>query len=365
MPKQPFIITLEYPPERGGVGRYLHSLAQAAHGELRVIVPMGRAMASEDSSANTVQMFRDSWPRWWPIVGACRRLKDQASCILVSHVLPIGTAAMISKLMGGPPYILLFHGLDVRLVLKSPWKRFLTNMIVFFSSAIVVNSKASEREARALVGPKKTIHVVTPGVTPLSVLPHQDARLRLGIEANESVILAIGRLVDRKGFDVLIQTSSHLPPADKIRIVIIGDGPEEESLEKMAAGSPHKIQFISHASDEHIAEWYAAADVFCLPVKDDPSDFEGFGIVFLEASLAGLPIVAGRTGGVEEAVIDRETGLLVNGSDPREVARALVILLGDGEKRRQLGEAGRARVLKDFRWEDRWIIFKKLFDTIV
>lgn len=365
MPKVPYIVTLEYPPERGGVGRYLHSLAQASEGAVQVIVPMAREMATEDSSVRTSQMFRDTWPRWWPMVGVCHRLKNQASVVLVSHVLPVGTAAMISKLFGGPSYALLFHGLDVRLILKSSWKRFLVKRIVGFSSAIFVNSKATEKEVRILLGEKVKINVVTPGVTLLPTLSRNNVRIRLGVDLDESIILAVGRLVNRKGFDVLIKAASHLPVADKIRIVIIGDGPDEDELRKLASDSHHPIQFISKASDAHVAEWYAAADVFCLPVKDDPKDWEGFGIVFLEASLASLPIVAGRAGGVEEAVIDRETGLLVNSADVKEVARALVILLGDEERRKKLGDAGRARVLKDFQWKDRWVEFKKIFDSIV
>jgi phosphatidyl-myo-inositol dimannoside synthase len=365
MPKYPYIVTLEYPPERGGVGRYLHSLASVSKGELHVVVPMGRAMATEDSNVNTVQMFRDSWPRWWPIVSVCRKLKDKASCILVSHVLPVGTAAMISKWFGGPSYALLFHGLDARLIRASSWKTFLSKLIIRSASGIFVNSIASQKEVSPLVPSSMSIHVATPGAMSFLLLSRHDARLRLGIDEGESVILAVARLVNRKGVDMLIKAASHLPPADRIRIVIIGSGPEEMDLRKLAVDSPHLIQILTHASDEHLAEWYSAADVFCLPIKDDPKDWEGFGIVFLEASLAGLPIVAGRAGGVEEAVIDRETGLIVNGSDPKEIARALVMLLGDDMQRKRLGEAGRMRVMKDFRWEDRWKLFKEFFDSIV
>lgn len=365
MPKLPYVITLEYPPERGGVGRYLCSLVEASQGEIQVIVPLGRGMGGERPNVTAVPMFRDWWPRWWPIVQAFRRLKEKASVVLISHVLPVGTAAMIAKWFGGPPYALLFHGLDIRLLRTSPWKIFLAKWIIRYSSALIVNSKATERELRDVLGVSGEVYVLTPGVTPLPILSREDARIRLGIPTEELIVLAIGRLVERKGFDMLIRASLHLPTADKIRIVIIGGGPERKELEKIAESSPHRVQFISTASDEHIAEWYAASDVFCLPVKDDPSDFEGFGIVFLEASLAGLPIVAGRAGGVEEAVADRESGLLVNGSDPKEIARALVMLLGDPEHRRRLGESGRERVLRDFRWEDRWSAFKKLIDTLV
>jgi phosphatidylinositol alpha-1,6-mannosyltransferase len=364
MPKRPYIITLEYPPERGGVGRYLHSLAQASEGELHVVVPMGRNMATVDETVNTVQMFRDAWPRWWPIVSLCRKLKDQASCLLVSHVLPVGTASMISKWFGGPPYVLLFHGLDARLIRTSFWKTFLTRLIIRNALAIFANSHSTVREMGSLAGAKR-VTVVTPGVSPLPSISRSDARSRLGIGEKESVILAVGRLIDRKGFDVLIRSASHLPTSDRIRIVIIGNGPEEDELRKLASASPHPVSFILQASDEHLGEWYSASDVFCLPVKEDPIDFEGFGIVFIEASSAGLPIVSGRAGGVEEAVLDRETGILVNGSDSKEVARALIMLLGDPELRLRLGTAGRKRALKDFRWEDRWKVFKEYFDSVV
>lgn len=365
MPKYPYIVTLEYPPERGGVGRYLHALSKASNGELRVVASIGRNVAVEGEEVVTARMFRDAWPRWWPIVSVCEKLKGHASCILVSHVLPVGTAAMISKWLGGPPYVLLFHGLDARLIKKSSWKTFLTKMIVKRSSAVFVNSVATEREVRPLVGSNKEIHVVTPGANPFQTLTRSDARMRLGIHEDESVILAVGRLVNRKGFDALIRSASHLPTADKIRIVIVGDGPEEDDLRKLASGSPHPVYFISRASDAHLIEWYSAADVFCLPVKDDPKDWEGFGIVFLEAAIAGLPVIAGKAGGVEEAVVDRETGILVNSADPREIARALMILLGDPEKRTKMGDAGRERALKDFKWTDRWERYKKVFDSIV
>lgn len=363
MSKHPYIVTLEYPPERGGVGRYLHALAEASHGELKVMVPMGYEMEVKDTNASPVQMFRDAWPRWWPIVNVCRKLKENASCILVSHVLPVGTAAMISKWLGGPSYIVLFHGLDARRIRSNAWKTFLTRIIVRNASGIFVNSKASEKEVRPLVGSRRDIVVATPGVDPFPSLSRADARVRLGISEHESIILAVGRLVDRKGFDMLIRSASHLPTADRIRIVIVGNGPEEQALRILASDSPHPVVFISHASDEHLIEWYSAADVFCLPIKEDPKDFEGFGIVFIEASSAGLPIVAGRAGGVEEAVLDRETGILVNSEDSKEIARALVMLLGDPEKRKSLGEAGRARVLRDFRWSDRWKLFKNVFDA--
>jgi phosphatidylinositol alpha-1,6-mannosyltransferase len=272
---------------------------------------------------------------------------------------------MISRWLGGPAFVLLLHGLDAQLAYEHPLKRFVARLILRSASAVVVNSKTTGKVVQRLFGAGVRVHVITPGVSDMEFLPREAARVRLGVGADEQVVLAISRLVERKGIDTLIEAAKALPPSDRVRIVICGDGPEEYSLRKLASACPHPVQFVSRASDEHKAEWLAAANVFCLPVKDVPNDMEGFGIAFLEGALAGLPAIAGRAGGTEEAVIDRETGLIVNGSDPREVARALMLLLGDADLQRTMGEAGRRRALTDFRWEDRWRAFQEIFRSIV
>ncbi|MFA5129470.1 MAG: glycosyltransferase family 4 protein [Patescibacteria group bacterium] len=361
MTKPPYLITIDYPPERGGVARYLGDVVTASNGGMKVLIsdeyePVG------PGNPTPVRMFRQQWPRWWPIVGICHRLRKEASCLLVSHILPVGTAAMISHWFGGPKYVILAHGLDIRRAYTGPHRRMLARMILKQASAVVANSHATEEEIQKCFGISST--VITPGVYDRTFPSKEDARLRLDVKPEEHVILAVGRLVERKGFDDLISAAKLLPPNDDIRIVIIGRGPDEAQLVELAKDCSHRIQFIGNASDEHVNEWYAAANVFCLPINEDEVDFEGFGIVFLEAALAGLPIVAGRAGGAPEALVDRETGLLVNGSDAKETARALMILLGDEEKQHAFGKAGRKRVLKDFRWSDRWNMFENIFSNI-
>jgi len=309
-----------------------------------------------------MKMFRQAWPRWWPLVTICHQLKRDASCLFVSHLLPVGTAAMISKWFGGPRYVILCHGLDIRLSLESSWKKFLARTVLRFASAIVANSKMTADEVKKNFG--MTATVITPAVFDRPFPSHEDARKRLGIEEGEHVILAGGRLVERKGFARLLEAGKHLPPSDKIRIVIFGRGPEEASLVELAKSVPHRVQFIGQISDEHVNEWYAAANVFCLPILEDTKDLEGFGIVFLEAALAGLPVVAGRAGGTSEAVVDHQTGYLVDALQTKDIARALMLLLGDKARQQAFGEAGRHRALTDFCWEDRWESFKKIFEDV-
>jgi phosphatidyl-myo-inositol dimannoside synthase len=361
MKKPVYLITLDYPPERGGVARYLGDLVTASGNVIQVIISASADLGGSGNPTR-IKMFRQQWPRWWPLVGICHRLKKDAGCLLISHLLPVGTAAMISKWFGGPKFVILCHGLDVRLALASSWRKHLAKWILRFASAIVANSVMTAKEIKKNFGMDAT--VIMPAVFGRPFPTREDARKRLGIEEGEHVILAVGRLVERKGFSMLLNAAKHLPPSDDIRIVLIGRGPEEAQLVELAKAVPHRVQFVGQVSDEHVNEWYAAADVFCLPIQEDEHDLEGFGIVFLEAALAGLPVVAGCVGGAPEAVVDHQTGLLVDSSQSKDVARALMILLGDKVKQQAFGEAGRKRVLMDFRWEDRWAAFHHIFESI-
>lgn len=357
--KFPVIITLDYPPERGGIARYLGELVRASGKDVEVVVPAAHGIEGP-GRITPKEMFRSMWPRWWPIVGVCRRAKERASKIIVSHILPVGMAAMISRWFGGPPYVLICHGLDVRLAAETAWRRYLFMLISWTAQCVVANSKSTAKFIQKITGTRAKI--ITPAVNDIAFLSRKEARVRLGIPENDHVILTVGRLIERKGAATAIEAVKQLPTSERIQHVIIGDGPELPRLRELAMGSPHRIRIITDASDEHVREWYAAANVFCLPVKEMTDDVEGFGIVFLEAALARLPTVAGKTGGAVEAVVDRETGILVDPFDSREVAQALTLLLGDPEKQKEMGEKGRARALKDFRWLDRWEEFRKIIE---
>jgi len=350
------LVTDDYPPQRGGVARYLGELVRYSNGAMRAIVPEGHETIGPGKV--TSRRFSHSlWPRWWPIVRACRAVNQSREVIVVSHLLPIGTAAWCSRLLGGAPYALICHGLDVRCVMRTPWKRWLSRRILRSAVAVIANSASTADAVKAISG--VTADIVYPGGAKTDLPERETARTRLGIGLNEHVILAVARLVERKGIDRLIDAVNMLPRSDAIRVVIVGNGPELPILRSLAEGSPHRVDFYPDASDACVAEWYASADVFCLPVRDSRFDVEGFGIVYIEAASAGLPVIATRTGGVTEAVIDGETGVLIEGGDPRDVARALMRILGDRDVRDRLGRAGRERALRDFRWDDRWRQFER------
>lgn len=351
------LVTDDYPPQVGGVARYVGELVKRSNGVMRVIVPEGRETRGPGEVA--ARPFRGKgWPAWWPVFRICKSIDRTREMIVVTHLLPIGTAAWLARRSGGAPYVVICHGLDVRLAARNVWKRWLARRILRSAETVIANSRVTAEGIRKLFGISAA--VVLPGGARTDFPDRRTARMRCGVAEGERVVLAVARLVQRKGFDRLIDAVNMLPPADDVRLVIIGDGPERNLLQARATGSVHRIEFLTDASDECVSEWYAAADVFCLPVAASAEDVEGFGIVFIEAASAGLPVVSTRTGGVPEAVLDGETGVLLDpGGDPRDLARALTRLLGDESLRRRLGEAGRARALRDFRWDDRWEAFEK------
>jgi phosphatidylinositol alpha-1,6-mannosyltransferase len=167
------------------------------------------------------------------------------------------------------------------------------------------------------------------------------------------VVLCVGRLVERKGQDVLIRSLPQVAAAvPEVLCVLAGSGADRSRLEELARdlGVADRVCFLGFVPETELPGCYAAADVFAMPSRYLPSagDVEGFGIVFLEANAAGVPVVGGRSGGVEEAVRDGYTGLLVDPEDPAAVAGALTRLLQDEGLRRQLGAQGRERARLDF-----------------
>ena len=137
-----------------------------------------------------------------------------------------------------------------------------------------------------------------------------------------------------------------------MRYVIVGDGDERSSLEQLASdlGVHRQVVFGGEVSDRELPSYYGAADLFVHPNRDDRGDIEGFGIVFLEAAAAGLPVIGGNSGGVPEALEDGVTGFLVDGRDAGDLARKIRLLTESSDLRRRMGDAGRARVVREFTW---------------
>jgi phosphatidyl-myo-inositol dimannoside synthase len=183
---------------------------------------------------------------------------------------------------------------------------------------------------------------------PFGAEPRPDAGPPEGI-----TLLSVGRLVPRKGVDTVLRALARLPRALTYRIV--GTGPDEARLKTLASelGVAGRVTFVGRVSDAQLAEEYQRCVLFVQPSRrTGDGELEGLGLVFFEAAAWGRPVVAGRSGGEVDAVVDGETGLLVNGESVDEVTRAIRTLLDDPERLRLLGDNGRRRVETSHNWRN-------------
>jgi phosphatidylinositol alpha-1,6-mannosyltransferase len=169
------------------------------------------------------------------------------------------------------------------------------------------------------------------------------------------VILTTGNLVARKGHDMVLRALARLDTEiANVTYLVVGDGPARSDLESLATalGVRDRVVFAGRALDADLPALYALADVFVMASRErrDENDVEGFGIVYLEAAACGKPVIGGRSGGIPEAVVDGVTGLLVDPSDPDDIAKTLASVLADSELAARLGLQGHARVVRDFTW---------------
>ncbi len=284
------------------------------------------------------------------------------SQIVVSHVLPIGTAAMVFRWMTGTPYVVIVHGMDVGLA-KTRWmKRIVAGMVLRGAKVVVANSKALEREVREEFGVRRTI-VVYPTVEarqpPLTPPPYEERKRVRGPGAGmlgaigPVNLLTVARLVSRKGHVRVLDAMALLRrqwPAIDIRYDIVGDGPYLETIARRISelGLDDRVTIARDVADDQLSDHYAAADIFVEPVVADSVDREGFGMVYLEAALHGVPSVATDMRGVDEAVLDGITGILVKDGDIAALADAVYLLAMSDAERQRLGEAAYRRAADEF-----------------
>jgi phosphatidylinositol alpha-1,6-mannosyltransferase len=209
---------------------------------------------------------------------------------------------------------------------------------------------------------KKLVHIA-PGIDLHHFSPINDdqrkseIRSQLGLDGKQ-IIISVGRLVHRKGQDRLIESIAHLRAEfPEVHLLLVGEGPDRERLESIARRNEVRdaITFVGRLQLDQLPLYLSIAEIFAMPSRDRLAglEVEGLGIVYLEASGCGLPIIVGRSGGAPDAVIDGETGLIVDGEDTDSIAEACAQLLRDPSRARAMGFKGREWVTSQWSW-DRW-----------
>jgi glycosyltransferase involved in cell wall biosynthesis len=309
-----------------------------------------------------------------------RRLKrGDIGVLQVGNFRPTGYVAY--WLRRRVPYVIYVHGLDIwkeqQRSRRSKRVRATARAIFRHASAFIANSHpiaalASEVLAELGVDARTRMNVVHPG-TDADRFRRDEAgrarwRARLGLQ-DRRVLLTVGRLEPRKGIDIVLRSLPALAEGfPDVRYVIAGSGADAGRLAQIAreAGLSDRVVFVGEFDDAELPALYSAADIFVLPAREERerNQIEGFGIVYCEAAAASLPVVAGASGGVADAVRAGESALLVPPTDVAAVTAALETLLGDADLRVRMGAAGRRAVVEYFNWpraaRDAWQILERI-----
>lgn len=366
--KKILIITLEHPPQIGGIATYVHQLAQALpNKELAVLAPhiVGEKKWDDRQTYPVLRrrlLFpKFIWPRWlllyWTLWRVVR--KHGFDMVYIHHVLPIGYGAVFLKKFFGIPFVIFSHGADVIFATKNTWKRYWTKKIISHAEHIVVNSESLQRRLlEKLPEAEKKTSVIYPCPEKTFLeKPDQDAvdilRAQLALEGKK-VMLSVGRLAEGKGFPHIAR---HLPEVMKkvpnIVWIIVGDGPKRDYILKeiQRYNLQNVVRFVGEVPHDQLRVYYQLADIFVLLTHPDLGFEEGLGLVFLEAAANALPVVAGRSGGVEEAVLHSKTGLVVDTYQDISVTSAITTLLTNDMFAAELGTAAQNRIRSEFQWQ--------------
>lgn len=352
------IPTVDYPPIEGGIGTVTlevsRELARLDH-EVTVVAPwFPRMQAFDDNEPVRVVRFRGyglGWLRYIPLRMRARAFIRDCDLIVAPNVAYGGIIARRAR----RPYITFAYAYEFMKFDRHPRIAGLLRSVYSGADVVVAISRFTRDRIESFGVPGAKVATILPGSRVPPKLPADSANLcrNLGVTA-PNFILAAGRMIPRKGHATLIEAMpAILSFCPDTQLVLVGRGPCEAALREaaVALGVANNIIFAGRVSDEELAALFDRCTIFALPTGDaGGGQVEGFGLVFSEAHAHGKPVVAGRSGGVEDAVIHDETGILVEPNDPGALVNAVVALLENPEEARRLGEAGRERVRTELNW---------------
>lgn len=367
MPKT-LIITLEYPPRIGGISTYVYNLAKNFPPEDVVVYAPKEKGDAEFDKTNAWKTIRNKpyysffWPRWLRLYFHIAKIvkQEKIKSIYIHHALPVGYVGYMINKMRRIPYTIFFHGTDLEMGTKTGSKINKLKKVCRRAEKIVVNSNFLKGKFEAkFEGLKKDIRVIypCPNETFTRPLPPEEIRktkAHLALEG-KSVVITVSRLAEGKGYPHFIRMIPKiLERVPNMAWLIVGDGPKKDEVIGLVQKNylQNVTRFLGSLPYTELPKYYQLSDLFVLLTHPDESTEESWGSVFAEAAASGLPVVAGKAGGVEEVVQNMVTGLVVDINQEAGVVSAVSELLRNKEYARKMGNAGRERVLREFNWAE-------------
>ncbi|HWL36260.1 MAG TPA: glycosyltransferase family 4 protein [Frankiaceae bacterium] len=356
------VVTNDFPPRPGGIQQFVHALAsRLPSDEVVVYAPKWKRDALFDSEQK-FPVVRHPTSLMLPVPDVLRRAREIARAegcdtVWFGAAAPLGLLAERLKRTGVRRAVASTHGHEVGWA-RLPAARQVLRRIGRQVDVVTYLGGYTRSRLEPALGPGATLAQLPSGVDTDVFHPgagREDVRRRLAL-ADRPVVVCVSRLVQRKGQDVLIRA---LPAVRRAvpgaALLVVGGGPDMPRLQRLAAetGVADDVRFTGSVPWQELPAHYAAGDVFAMPCRTRLGgiDVEGLGIVYLEAAATGLPVVAGDSGGAPDAVLDGETGVVVDGRDVERVGTEVAALLADPRRAAAMGARGRAWVEEAWRWD--------------
>lgn len=355
------LVTNDYPPKFGGIQNYLWELYRRLPADEFAVLTRPYSGWEEWDADQNHRIIRTRQRVLVPEPWLARQVREvaeqiEADIVMYDPGLPLG--ALGPRL--GMPYGVILHGAEVTVPGRIPGSRAVLGEVLRKADLVVTAGDYSTREAERAAGRRLPVAIVPPGVDSSRFVPVEGedrAQLRRqhGLGEEALVVLTLSRLVPRKGMDVLIKAVASLGDSyPDLVLLVAGAGRDRSRLERLSARLDAPVRFLGRVPEPLLPELYALADVFAMICRTrwGGLEQEGFGIVFLEAAAAGVPQIAGRSGGAAEAVADGESGLVVHDpADVHAVTRSLQHLLAHPGERAAMGAASRQRAVERFDYD--------------
>ena len=370
-------VTNDFGPRAGGIETFIIGLIQRR--------PFGQTIVYTSFQENSAQFDAD-----WLANYGVRVIRDRSKILLPTprvalHLrgiikkegittaafgaaAPLGLLSASMKRAGVVRTVALTHGHEVWWAKVFPFDLLLRRIGSTVDVLTYLGEFTRKAISKALSARAQSAMVkIAPGIDVEHFIPTDASSLRasLGL-ADKKVIVSVGRLVHRKGQDHLIEAMPEiLKNVPRAHLLLVGEGPYREYLQNLVhqLKLESSVTFIGRIQYQDLPMYICVGDIFAMPSRSRLMglEVEGLGIVYLEASSCGLPVLAGDSGGAPDAVIQNETGLVVSGTDNKEIASAAVALLTNLEASQKMGTVGRQWIVDNWRWE----IWSKAFEDLL
>ena len=370
-------VTNDFGPRAGGIETFIIGLIQRR--------PFGQTIVYTSFQENSAQFDAD-----WLANYGVRVIRDRSKILLPTprvalHLrgiikkegittaafgaaAPLGLLSASMKRAGVLRTVALTHGHEVWWAKVFPFNLLLRRIGSTVDVLTYLGEFTRKAISKALSARAQSAMVkIAPGIDVEHFISTDASSLResLGL-ADKKVIVSVGRLVHRKGQDHLVEAMPEiLKNVPRAHLLLVGEGPYREHLQNLVhqLKLESSVTFIGRIQYQDLPMYICVGDIFAMPSRSRLMglEVEGLGIVYLEASSCGLPVLAGDSGGAPDAVIQNETGLVVSGTDNKEIASAAVALLTNLEASQKMGTVGRQWIVDNWRWE----IWSKAFEELL